>query len=71
MISAGFPIDCDASQNLCAFVYTELNKESTVSSMLTQLEESAIGKYVYMQAASKIVNFGHQSLETIQNFMSV
>lgn len=71
-MSSGFPIDFDVSHNLVAFVYTEINEESMVESMLKTLETSSLGQNMYLkEAASKIVHMGHQSLETIGNLLNV
>ena len=38
LMSSGFPIDFDVSHQLVAFVYTEINEESMVESMLKTLD---------------------------------
>ena len=42
-MSSGFPIDFDVSHSLVAFVYTEINEESVVDSMIKTLESSSLG----------------------------
>ena len=71
-MSSGFPIDFDVSHNMIAFVYTEINEESMAQSMLKTLEEGNLVQNVYLrEAASKLVNISHQSLETIGNLLNV
>jgi hypothetical protein len=43
LMSSGFPIDFDVSHSLVAFVYTEINEDSIVESMLKTLESSSLG----------------------------
>ena len=72
LMSSGFPIDFDVGQNLCAFVYTEINQESVIDSLMGRLESSSLGSNVYIKgAASKIMNIGHSSMETISNLLNV
>lgn len=71
LMSSGFPIDFDVSHNLVAFVYTEINEESVVETMLKTLETSSLGQNMYLkEAASKLVHFSHSSLETIGNLLN-
>ena len=71
-MSSGFPIDFDVCESMIAFVYTEINEESMVESMLKSLNQSSLGKNMYLkEAASKLVVFGHSSLETIGNLLNV
>jgi len=71
-MSAGFPIDIDVTHNLCAFVYTEINQNTMMESLLKSLDQSSLGKNMYIKAAaSKLVHFGHSSLETINNLLNV
>ena len=59
-MSSGFPIDFDVSHSMVAFVYTEINEESMVDSLLKSLNQSSLGKNMYLkEAASKLVYFGH------------
>lgn len=37
LMSSGFPIDFDVSHSMVAFVYTEINEESMVESLLKSL----------------------------------
>ena len=72
LMSSGFPIDFDVCQQMVAFVYTEINEESMVESLLKSLNQSSLGKNMYLkEAASKLVVFGHSSLETIGNLLNV
>jgi len=72
LMSSGFPIDFDVCHNLVAFVYTEINEESVVESMLKTLETSSLGQNMYLkEVASKLVHIGHSSLETIGNLLNV
>ena len=72
LMSSGFPIDVDICHNLIAFVYTEINEESMVSSLLKSLEQSSLGKNMYLkEAASKLVQMGHSSMDTIGNLLNV
>ena len=60
LISSGFPIDFDVRHSLVAFVYTEINEESMVESMLKTLDQSSLGQNMYLkEAASKLVHIGH------------
>ena len=57
---------------MVAFVYTEINEESMADSLLKQINQSSLGRNMYLkEAASKIVEFGHQSRETIGNLLNV
>lgn len=41
-------------------MYTEINEESVVESMLKTLDQSSIGQNMYLkEAASKLVHIGH------------
>ena len=72
LMSSGFPIDFDVCHSMVAFVYTEINEESMVDSLLKSLNQSSLGKNMYLkEAASKLVCFGHSSLETIGNLLNV
>ena len=72
MMGSGFPIDFDVCQQMVAFVYTEINEESMADSLLKQLNQSSFGKNMYLkEAASKLVVFGHQSLQTMGNLLNV
>ena len=45
---------------MVAFVYTEINEESMADSLLKQLNQSSLGKNMYLkEAASKLVVFGN------------
>ena len=71
-MGSGFPIDFDVCQQMVAFVYTEINEESMADSLLKQLNQSSFGKNMYLkEAASKLVVFGHQSLQTMGNLLNV
>ena len=71
LMSSGFPIDFDVSHNLVAFVFTEINEESMVETMLKTVEESSLGQNMYLkEAASKLVHLGNSSLETISNLLN-
>ena len=60
MMGSGFPIDFDVCQKMVAFVYTEINEESMADSLLKQLNQSSLGKNMYLkEAASKLVVFGN------------
>ena len=72
LMSSGFPIDFDVSHNLVAFVYTEINEDSVVESMLKTLDQSSLGQNIYLkEVATKLVHIGHSSLETIGNLLNV
>lgn len=43
LMSSGFPIDFDVSHGMVAFVYTEINEDSMVESMLKTVEASSLG----------------------------
>ena len=71
-MSSGFPIDFDVAHNLVAFVYTEINEDSVVESMLKTLDQSSLGQNIYLkEVATKLVHIGHSSLETIGNLLNV
>ena len=72
LMSSGFPIDFDVSHGLVAFVYTEINEDSVVESMLKTVEASSLGQNIYLkEMATRLVHLGHSSLETIGNLLSV
>lgn len=72
LMSSGFPIDFDVVHNMVAFVYTEINEDSVVESMLKTLDQSSLGQNMYLkEVATKLVHIGHSSLETIGNLLSV